>query len=762
MGSQLKAQFIDGLLQITREKDSDSIDNLFCGQICDYNPGKGEVLPVTITKKEDGKLFLLQEIDQEKAKEYLHKYQMEKERNKTLREAENKIRSLREEICWFQKQLDDLEQMHLILETGTEKSYQDSKAQIIREQNKSVKLYEQAYEEHRGLLGLTGEQVQLNLESEESEELEFDPEEEIRHAQSYHIAVYSLQKTLYCVWGTLDQVYQKLVNVVFDVKKVLLNKKILGFKVNICAENRYGLDIGTCRLQIANLLGEEQNIPIVKVKPSNKVFQSSSYERTFVISTMAIADHSAGDDSPVPMEGSVCALSLMVDGVPVEYRLRKEIAPRDRWGFRHNQREKFVPIVSTYCEPCALHIRRSMANTFVLIKRYINPIERTPFFRFMESNFVSGLFYHLGRIMAHLPKHKKKALFYEKFSEKAEEGTFELFQQCSKSKKTKSYFIIDEHSPDYQRIKDTPGVVRKFSLKYYWLLANAGYYISTESPFHLSMLNANNHYIRLNFVRHPFIFLQHGVTYLKRQGNRSTFGKGKGGEAKYIVVSSEKERKVVSRMLKLNKQRVWNTGMMIFDKCEYKHLNQASPDKATIMLTWKPYEEHLENFENSSYFKYTMEAYELLQKYMPRENINIVGHPRVAELLKKTSIADLLWEKPISEVLAESKLLITDYSSVCWNAFYQGGGVVFLQPDLAEYEFYVGKLIPKNSEYIGKRVFDFEKLNQVFAEGIHDGVIDLSYYRTEENEKMYRTINEFSDGRNSERIYQQLVLNGIM
>jgi hypothetical protein len=81
---------------------------------------------------------------------------------------------------------------------------------------------------------------------------------------------------------------------------------------------------------------------------------------------------------------------------------------------------------------------------------------------------------------------------------------------------------------------------------------------------------------------------------------------------------------------------------------------------------------------------------------------------------------------------------------------------------LEPYEAYVGKLIPKPNEYIGHRVFDFDALNQVFAAGLKNGAVDLSYFRTPENEAMYETVNEFHDGKNSERLYETLVEKGFM
>ena len=72
--------------------------------------------------------------------------------------------------------------------------------------------------------------------------------------------------------------------------------------------------------------------------------------------------------------------------------------------------------------------------------------------------------YHLGRFCG---KHRKKKInvFYEKFSSKAEEGTYDLFLLFQKHNDTKNYFVIDKNVPDYQKIKDNKDVVKKYSLK---------------------------------------------------------------------------------------------------------------------------------------------------------------------------------------------------------------------------------------------------------------------------------------------------------
>ena len=125
-------------------------------------------------------------------------------------------------------------------------------------------------------------------------------------------------------------------------------------------------------------------------------------------------------------------------------------------------------------------------------------------------------------------------------------------------------------------------------------------------------------------------------------------------------------------------------------------------------------------------------------------------------MLSETDMKDVIWQGPISEILKITKLFITDYSSACYNAFYQGAGVLFYQPDLELYEKLNGKLVPKDDEYIGPRVFNREELVTSLKKFITDGSINLKAIRTIEHEKIYGLINEFSDGKNIDRIYEKL------
>lgn len=575
------------------------------------------------------------------------------------------------------------------------------------------------------------EDVDLELESEENKILEDV------------VIVYSDNGKIKYSYCDEESAYKKIIKFKYKVLGLSLNKRRLKLKIVAYLINKYGLEINNQKLYIDQVLGQdckliESDHKMTKIEMLNK---KTIYKFSFKMQDI-LQDISE-------INGNM-RMSIEIDGKTIDYR----IGIKDKK--IKNPRYYYSPMKPKYIKNYAVHFRRTTRGNLVLVKRLKEPIENTFKFRFMESKVVSGFLYALSKILIKI-RRKKINLYYEKFSSKAEEGAYDLFLLVrDSSKQTKNYFIIDKDSEDYQKIKNQKNVVKKYSLKYYWLVFNASNFISTEAPIHLNILRSNNTALRRSTCDKKFIFLQHGVTYMKCQGDGSTFAKNKEGEASYIIVGSEKEKDAVVDMLRLKEEQVLNTGLPIFSKIDFKHINENSDDIVTVMLTWKPYEEQLYSFEESTYYKNTVEIYNMLTKYIDKEKIVIIPHPKVFDLLTSTDMKDNVWQGKISEILEKTKMLITDYSSVCYNAFYQGGGVVFYQPDLELYETYNGPLVPTDDEYIGKRAFDMEQLEGIVKETIINKKIDLTKIRNKKFEDNYATINEFSDGKNIERIYEKL------
>lgn len=555
------------------------------------------------------------------------------------------------------------------------------------------------------------------------------------------IAVYSDDETIQYIYCSIGSLYKRIVNLKFKVLTLGLTKKRLKIRLVAYLINKYKLDIQDTKFYIDEKLYKKDNL-----KQYNKQISLLKRLEKENIHTFNFKIKDILEDESI-INGAIKYV-VKINGTDINYRIGIK-------GKVQNTQHYYSPIKSIFIKDFAVHIRRTIKGNLTLVKRKKEPIENTLKFKLIENRFISGVLYQLSKIAIKIRK-KKINVFYEKFSKKAEEGAYDLFFIIKdKSLNTRNYFIIDKNSKDYKKIKGIKGVVKKYSLKYYWIIYNANNFISTEAPIHLNILRSNNTSLRKSLTDKKFVFLQHGITYLKCQGKNSTFSKGKEGQVSYIVAGSEKEKDVIVEMLGICEEQVLKTGLPIFSKIKYNHINNKSEDCVTVMLTWKPYEEQLYDFEKSSYYKNVTQICTILKKYV--DKIILIAHPKAQELLASTDLKDTLWDKPISEALEKTKLLITDYSSVCYNSFYQGSGVIFYQPDLELYEKENGKLIPNDDEYIGERVFNIEDLEEILKQSINNKKIDLDKLRTKEFENNYKLINEFSDGKNIERIYQELI-----
>lgn len=539
-----------------------------------------------------------------------------------------------------------------------------------------------------------------------------------------------------------ENIYNKLIKIPKKIFKIGLNKKYCYFFFIAFIINPYKLKIESTKFCLDG--ANQKDIYLREYTNKNSILKKIFLNLHFVKFNMKDV---LVKESPV---NNVVAIKLTIDNGETIFSFSKKNK------FIKNTKMYYAPFKSAYTKDHAIHLRRSLKGTLVFVRRRKEEIEYNLKFIILENKYIQYSISLLARIYK-LFNNKNVNLYFEKFAEKAEEGTFELFKLSLENNTSKNYFIIDEHSNDYKLINKTKNVIKKYSLKYYFIYYCADNFIATEAPSHVNLLRSNNSVFRKKSYKTKNIFLQHGITYLKYHGKTSAYIKGKEADCNYIVASSQKEVEVICQDFNMTEDAILITGLSLFSKLKHKHIDNNFKNTVTIMLTWKPYEEHLEDFSTSSYYKNVVSIYNIVLNYIDKENIYIVAHPKVYDLLNKTDLKNSMWQKSISEVLSETKLMITDYSSVCYNSFYQGSGVIFTQPDLELYEKYNGKLIPNDNEYIGNRILDLKDLDNLLKNNIKNKIINLDKLRTKEHEKNYKTINEFNDGKNTERIYKRLL-----
>lgn len=343
---------------------------------------------------------------------------------------------------------------------------------------------------------------------------------------------------------------------------------------------------------------------------------------------------------------------------------------------------------------------------------------------------------------------KTNIMFYEKFGSKFEESASKVFEQMYEHPNV--YFVLDCYSEQYEEIKAKYGekIVSPDEDKFIELIFTSNYYIGTEVPFH--MVTLRTPYIRyrvemLKVKTHKFIFLQHGVMYALslKPASRNSFKK-RGIHAPHkVVVSSDLEAEHFKQLGQFKDQDIWKTGLATFDN---KRINENA-SKTTVMLTWRPWDEQKDHFEDTTYYQAVKSIVESIEE---KENLQLVLHPKVLETINEDNeLLKYKFNGLINDALNDTKVLISDYSSVTFDAFYRGCNVVFWWVQKEEcLEVYKNDLMLNEDNIFGDIVYNNNQLNEAIAN--NKGMQQERYI------EKYRKIVEFHDNCNTQRIVEKI------
>ena len=291
--------------------------------------------------------------------------------------------------------------------------------------------------------------------------------------------------------------YKNSIKLKYKFFNVNINRRYITFifYAYLIADGKFNIE--NIRFKIDNKNYKNIDLNLYQKKPNSRIkllLDGNIYKLKFKTSDLIKSNEKINNK---------IRLSFDIDGVNLEYKLaiKDKKIPKKKY---YN-----LPIKSAYTKNNSLQIRRTIGGNLVVVNRKKEPIEDTVIFKILESRVISFIFYYLGKILDRIRK-KKINIFYEKFSEKAEEGVYELYSKCKLSKESKNYFIIDKESKDYQIIKNDKNVIKKYSIKYYWLIYNASCFIASEVPcHHLNVFRCNNKYLKKAIYDKKFVFLQH-------------------------------------------------------------------------------------------------------------------------------------------------------------------------------------------------------------------------------------------------------------
>ena len=388
-----------------------------------------------------------------------------------------------------------------------------------------------------------------------------------------------------------------------------------------------------------------------------------------------------------------------------------------------------------------------------------------------DTNFIKlkeVLVYAFYKVFGRIWRKKNIWLVYEKFSNYAQDNGYFFFKYCmenlSEEQKKNIYYVIDRRSPDYKNVeKYGKNVIQFMSMKHMLYCLAMNICIASDSKPHLYKWRSTPSFIMNRLNKKKILFLQHGVTALKRV--HTLFGKKGSSPMTYFVTTGKVEQEIAVNELLYTPETAPITGFARWDALENKE--DKNDRFILVMPTWRSWLEDVsdEEFMKSDYYeRYTslLKSPELAQ-ILKNGNTRLVFyiHPKFANYIEnfKDFVSDRITyvpfgQEPLNELMMKCSMLITDYSSVCWDVYYLDKPVLFYQFDYEKYAVAHGSYINMETSLFGNRSTEEPDLIKDIEHFVNNGFV--------ENEKdKLDAVNyfEYRDKNNSKRIYEFLKKN---
>lgn len=388
-----------------------------------------------------------------------------------------------------------------------------------------------------------------------------------------------------------------------------------------------------------------------------------------------------------------------------------------------------------------------------------------------DSGIISAkqnLVYLFYRLTKPVWSRRKIWVIYEKYCTEAQDNGYYFFQYCMENlpeeEKKYIYYILDRNSAKWDKMqKYGRNVVPFMSARHILYLLSARIYVAPDAKFHGFVWKPKPNIISREISKKQILFLQHGVTALKRVDK--LFGKNGSAPMTYFAVTSEFEQKIVTENFGYAKENVPILGFTRWDVLE----NKARPDEKNILImpTWRPWleEQTDEVFQESEYcrrYRQLLENPEL-GAFLRENNVKIIFHihPKMKEFLEAFHTENdqvkliVQGSQPLNELIMKCSMLITDYSSVSWDVHYLGKPVLFYQFDYELYQQANGSYIDMETDLFGDRCMNQEQLIGCIKEYVRTD------FREKENYAQMRKEHfAYTDNNNSRRTLEFLRSRG--
>ncbi len=355
-------------------------------------------------------------------------------------------------------------------------------------------------------------------------------------------------------------------------------------------------------------------------------------------------------------------------------------------------------------------------------------------------------------------------LVYEKYSITAQDNSYYFFKYCqeklTREENKNIYYVIDKKAADYQYVKQYGNKVIQFlSLKHMIYLKAAQLLISSDTKAHAYAWHSPNTIYRALLNRNKNVFLQHGVIYykqchkgLKKSGTNS---------CRLFIVSSEVEKKIIKKYFGYKNSEIAVTGLARWDVLQ--DASKQGEKMILMMPTWRNWLEEVsaDTFKNSEYYQNYMALLNdaRLHQFLETKQVKMVFyiHPKFREYIGAFATTSPWIElvefgtQPLNALIMRCNMMVTDYSSACWDVFYQGKPVLFYLFDFELYNQVQGSYVDMRVDAFGEATDSMTELIQMM-----EWYEERSFKEKEKYAAMRERLLPYRDSLNSERIYQAL------
>lgn len=378
-------------------------------------------------------------------------------------------------------------------------------------------------------------------------------------------------------------------------------------------------------------------------------------------------------------------------------------------------------------------------------------------FKFILSLFLIPFYYF---------KEKDLWLICESENEARDNGYWLFKYICKNHPEINVIYAINKKSVDFQKVKHLGRICQYSSISHWIYYLIAKYNISTQKGGKPSA--AICYVLELSgILKNKRIFLQHGITY-----NDAEWLYYKNTKMSLFLCGAKPEFDYVSQNFGYPKDNVKYVGFCRFDNLiNAKKTNEKR--RIIVMPTWREWlvnktemaeEIHYDgDFLNTKYYKYwndfvtnnnlinILEKNDIELIFFPHRNMQ----PFLSNFKSKSKnvIMGSWKDYDIQDLIINSDIMITDYSSVAFDFAYLKKPLIFFQFDYED--FIKGQYKPGyfrfDNQNLGKVCYDLDSIcNNILK------IIDKNFKIESQTEEYINSFFTIRDNKNCERTFNEI------